>query len=210
MKRILIIFSFILISTSLMAQNSKPETLIVIHTKFGDMTAVLYNDTPLHRDNFIKLIKEGWFNGSPFHRVIKNFMIQGGSNKDGRQDPGYTIPAEIRADHFHKRGALAAARMGDNVNPEKRSSGSQFYIVQGERATPAYLDAVSKHTGHVFTPEERKVYETIGGTPHLDGGYTVFGELVEGFDVLDKIAAVKTDSHDKPIEPVTMTISILE
>lgn len=193
-----------------MAQDTKPETLIVIHTKFGDMTAVLYNDTPLHRDNFIKLIKEGWFNGSKFHRVIKNFMIQGGANKDGRQDPGYTIPAEIRPNHFHKKGALAAARMGDQVNPEKRSSGSQFYIVQGERVAPAYLDAVSKHTGHVFTAEQKQVYETLGGTPHLDGGYTVFGELVDGFDVLDKIASVKTYSHDDPIEPVTMTISIAE
>lgn len=192
-----------------MAQNKKPETLIVIHTKFGDMTAVLYNDTPIYRDNFIKLIKEGWFNGSTFHRVIKGFMIQGGANKDGRVDPGYTLPAEILPNHFHKEGALAAARMPDNVNPQKRSSGSQFYIVQGERCSAAYLNALTARTGHVFTPEERKVYETIGGAPHLDGGYTVFGELVEGFDVLDKIASVKTDSNNKPLQPVTMTISIL-
>ncbi len=193
-----------------MAQTNKSETVIVIHTKFGDMMAVLYNDTPKYRDNFIKLIKEGWFNGSPFHRVIKGFMIQGGGNKDGRTDPGYTLPAEIRPNHFHKKGALAAARMGDNVNPEKRSSGSQFYIVQGQVVDDQYLDAVTASTGHVFTKEERETYKTIGGTPHLDGGYTVFGELLSGFDVLDKIASVKTDARDKPLEPITMTIDILE
>ncbi len=193
-----------------MAQTTKPETLIVIHTKFGDITAKLYNDTPKHRDNFIKLVKEGWYEGSPFHRVIKNFMIQGGSNKDGRTDPGYTIEAEIRPNHFHKKGALAAARMGDNVNPEKRSSGSQFYIVQGEVVTDQYLDRVEAVTGHKFTKEERQVYKTIGGTPHLDGGYTVFGEVLDGFDVIDKIASVKTGPGDKPLEPVTMSIEILE
>ncbi len=198
------------LSLTLMAQTEKPETVVVIHTKFGDMMAVLYNDTPKHRDNFIKLIQEGWYNGSTFHRVIKNFMIQGGGNKDGRVDPGYTLPAEIRPNHFHKKGALAAAREGDDVNPEKRSSGSQFYIVQGQVVTDAYLDAVSARTGHVFTPEERETYKTIGGAPHLDGGYTVFGELLSGFDVLDKIASVKTDAHNKPLVPVTMTMDILE
>ena len=209
MKKFVFII-LIFFSISVMAQTKQPETLIVIHTKFGDITAVLFNDTPKHRDNFIKLIKEGWFNDSPFHRVIKGFMIQGGGNKDGRQDPGYTIPAEIRPNHFHQKGALAAARMGDQVNPEKRSSGSQFYIVQGERVNDAYLDTVSAHTGHQFTEEQREVYKTIGGTPHLDGGYTVFGQVVDGFDVIDKIADVKTNAQDKPLEPVTMTIDILE
>ncbi len=209
MKKLFFIIG-LLYGTTLMAQTNKPETLVVIHTKFGDMMAVLYNDTPKHRDNFIKLVKEGWYNGSTFHRVIKGFMIQGGGNKDGRTDPGYTIPAEIRPNHFHKKGALAAARMGDNVNPEKRSSGSQFYIVQGQVADDAYLDAVSARTGHVFTKEERETYKTIGGAPHLDGGYTVFGELLSGFDVLDKIASVKTDARNKPLEPVTMTIDILD
>ena len=117
MKKLIFIFG-ILISFSIMAQNKKPETLVVIHTDYGDMTFKLYNDTPKHRDNFIKLVKEGWYNGSPFHRIIKNFMIQGGSNKDGRQDPGYTIEAEILPNHLHKKGALAAARMGDRVNPQ--------------------------------------------------------------------------------------------
>jgi peptidyl-prolyl cis-trans isomerase B (cyclophilin B) len=137
-------------------------------------------------------------------------MIQGGGNKDGRNDPGYTIPAEILPNHFHKKGALAAARMGDQVNPQKASSGSQFYIVEGQKVDDKYLDAVSSHTGHVFTTEERETYKTIGGTPHLDGGYTVFGEVVDGFDVVDKIASVKTNGQDKPIDPVTMTITILE
>ncbi len=209
MKKLLLILSLI-ISISVMAQNKKPETLVVIHTRLGDITAKLYNDTPKHRDNFIKLIKEGWYNGSPFHRVIKNFMIQGGGNKDGRQDPGYTIEAEIRPNHFHKKGALAAARMGDEVNPEKRSSGSQFYIVEGQVVNENFLSQVTARTGHKFTKEEKEVYTTLGGTPHLDGGYTVFGEVLTGFDVLEKIASVQTDRHDRPIDPVTMTIEMLE
>jgi len=209
MKKVLLILGLIL-SIQLISQTTTPEKLIVIHTPYGDITAVLYNDTPLHRDNFIKLIQQGWYDGSPFHRVINGFMIQGGSNKDGRTDPGYTIPAEILPNHFHKKGALAAARMGDNVNPEKRSSGSQFYIVQGQKVTDQYLNAVSAKTGHIFTAEERKVYETIGGTPHLDGGYTVFGEVVDGFGVIDKIAAVKTGPGDKPVKEIDMTIDILE
>ncbi len=208
-KNVLLVLGLIF-SIQIMAQTSKPETLVVIHTKFGDMTAKLYNDTPKHRDNFIKLIKEGWYNDSPFHRVIKDFMIQGGQNKNGRLDPGYTIDAEILPNHFHKKGALAAARMGDQVNPQKKSSGSQFYIVQGQKANAQYLNMVTARTGHQFTEEQKKVYETVGGTPHLDGGYTVFGELLSGFDVLDKIAAVKTGRGDVPLEPVTMTIEILE
>ncbi len=193
-----------------MSQTTKPETLVIIHTTMGDITAKLYNDTPLHRDNFIKLIKEGWYTDSPFHRVINGFMIQGGHNKDGRVDPGYTIPAEIRPNHFHKKGALAAARMGDQVNPEKRSSGCQFYIVQGQKVQASYLDAVTAKTGHEYTPEQKKIYETQGGTPHLDGGYTVFGEVLDGFDVIDKIAAVQTGRGDVPVTPVTMTIEVLE
>jgi peptidyl-prolyl cis-trans isomerase B (cyclophilin B) len=210
MKYLFFIVGLLMCSSVSAQKREKPETLVVIHTRFGDMMAVLYNDTPKTTANFIKLVKKGWYNGSTFHRVIKNFMIQGGSNKDGRSDPGYTLPAEIRPNHFHKKGALAMAREGDDVNPEKRSDGSQFYIVQGKVVTDQYLDAVSARTGHVFTKEEREVYKTIGGTPHLDGGYTVFGELLSGFDVLDKIASVKTDAHDKPLVPVTMTIKVLD
>ncbi len=208
-KNVLLVLGLIF-SIQIMAQTEKPETLVVIHTKFGDMTAKLYNDTPKHRDNFIKLIKEGWYNDSPFHRVIKDFMIQGGQNKDGRLDPGYTIDAEILPNHFHKKGALAAARMGDQVNPQKKSSGSQFYIVQGQKVDDNYLNMVTTRTGHTFTEEQKEAYKTMGGTPHLDGGYTVFGELLSGFDVLDKIAAVQTGRGDVPVEPVTMTIEILE
>ena len=192
-----------------MAQDNK-ETLIVIKTRFGDMTAMLYNDTPQHRDNFIKLITEGWYEGSPFHRVITGFMIQGGGNADGRVDPGYTIEAEILPGHFHKRGALSAARMGDQVNPERRSSGCQFYVVQGSVLTNETLNSYEGRMGKKFSPEQREAYTTTGGTPHLDGEYTVFGEVITGFEVIDKIAAVKTDRTDKPEEPVIMSVEILE
>jgi peptidyl-prolyl cis-trans isomerase B (cyclophilin B) len=209
MKNILLIIS-VLVGLNIMAQDSKPETLVVIHTTYGDITAKLYNDTPKHRDNFIKLVKEGWYDGSPFHRVIKDFMIQGGSNKDGSTDPGYRIDAEILPNHFHKKGALAAARMGDQVNPKKESSGSQFYIVEGQVVPSYYLDQISAKTDHIFTEEQRQVYGTLGGTPHLDGGYTVFGEVIMGIEVVDAIGAVQTGRGDKPVEPVTMTIEILD
>jgi peptidyl-prolyl cis-trans isomerase B (cyclophilin B) len=190
--------------------NPKSETLVLIKTSYGDITAKLYNDTPKHRDNFIKNIKEGWYNDSPFHRIIKNFMIQGGGNKDGRQDPGYTIPAEILPNHLHKKGALAAARTGDQVNPQKASSGCQFYIVQGAVLTNETLNSYEQRSNTKYSEEQRKAYTTVGGTPWLDGGYTVFGEVVSGFDVIDKIASVPTAPGDKPVNPVTMKIEILE
>ena len=194
----------------MMAQTQKPETLVVIHTTMGDITAKLYNDTPQHRDNFIKLVNQGWYEGSPFHRVISQFMIQGGGNADGRQDPGYTVPAEFTSNHVHKKGALSAARMGDQVNPKKASSGSQFYIVQGQVVPPAYLNRFASQSGIQYTQEQVDTYSTLGGTPHLDGGYTVFGEVVDGMGVIDKSAAVKTGPGDVPVTPVTMTIEILE
>ena len=190
--------------------NSKTETLVLIKTSYGDITAKLYNDTPKHRDNFIKLIKEGWYEDSPFHRIINGFMIQGGGNKDGRQDPGYTVDAEFIPGHFHKKGALAAARMGDQVNPTKASSGCLFYIVQGNVLTNEILDSYEKRSNVKYSPEQRQAYTTVGGTPWLDGGYTVFGEVISGFDVINKIAAVPTGAGDKPVNPVTMKIEILD
>lgn len=169
----------LILSVQLVAQTEKPETIAVIQTTLGDITVKLYNDTPLHRDNFIKLVNEGWYEDSPFHRVINNFMIQGGHNKDGVKDPGYTIDAEILPNHTHKKGVLAAARLGDKHNPERKSSGCQFYIVQNQR-----------------------------GTPHLDGAYTVFGEVIMGLDVVDKIAAVQTGRGDVPVDLITMKIKI--
>ncbi|MBE6336161.1 MAG: peptidylprolyl isomerase [Lentimicrobiaceae bacterium] len=207
MKKLCLIIC-ILLGMTMQAQEK--ETLVLIKTTMGDIKVKLYNDTPLHRDNFIKLINEGWYNNSPFHRVIKNFMIQGGHNQDGTVDPGYRIPAEFRSNHFHKKGALAAARQGDQVNPEKASSGCQFYIVQGQVLTEAHIQMYQQRYGMTFTPEQIETYTTIGGTPHLDGEYTIFGEVVEGLDVVDKIAAVKTAAMDVPVEPVTMTIEILK
>lgn len=205
-----ILFALILgIGLSATAQN-KAETLVLIKTSYGNITAKLYNDTPKHRDNFIKLVKQGWYNDSPFHRVINNFMIQGGGNKDGRTDPGYTVEAEFRPQHYHKKGALAAARMGDQVNPERRSSGSQFYIVHGQKFNEQTFGAAAQRSGVNYTDEQKKVYATQGGTPHLDGAYTVFGEVIDGFDVIDKIAAVQTAKGDKPVNAVTMKIEILE
>ncbi|MBQ5689488.1 MAG: peptidylprolyl isomerase, partial [Bacteroidales bacterium] len=191
-------------------QAQEKETLVLIKTTKGNITVKLYNDTPLHRDNFIKLINEGWYNNSPFHRVINNFMIQGGHNQDGSVDPGYTIPAEFRANHFHKKGALAAARQGDQVNPQRASSGCQFYIVQGQVLTEAHIEMYKQRYGLTFTPEQVEAYTTVGGTPHLDGQYTVFGEVVEGLEIVDAIAKVKTGYMDVPVEPVVMSIEILK
>jgi peptidyl-prolyl cis-trans isomerase B (cyclophilin B) len=199
------IFTFLI---NLSGFTQEKMTKFIIHTDYGDIKGVLFNDTPQHRDNFIKLVKEGWYKNSFFHRVISNFMIQGGQNADGRVDPGYTVPAEILPNHFHKKGALAAARMGDNVNPKKASSGSQFYLVQGQVYNDATLDNMEQRTGVKYTAEQREAYKTVGGTPHLDGAYTVFGQVADGFDVIDKIAAVKTAAGDRPVQEVKMTIEI--
>lgn len=207
MKKICLIICILIGMTT---QAQEKETMVLIKTTQGDITVKLYNDTPLHRDNFIKLINEGWYNNSPFHRVINNFMIQGGQNADGTVDPGYTIPAEFRANHIHKKGALAAARQGDQVNPKKASSGCQFYIVQGQVLTDQHIQMYQQRMGKTFTPEQIEAYKTVGGTPHLDGEYTVFGEVVEGLDVVDKIAKVPTGYMDVPVEPVLMSIEIIK
>ena len=207
-KMILAVLILAGLSCSAQKQQEK-ETVVVIKTSMGTIKAKLYNDTPQHRDNFLKLIDQGWYNGSPFHRVINQFMIQGGQNKDGRLDPGYTVPAEIKDNHFHKKGALAAARKPDQVNPKKASSGSQFYIVQGQVFDDKKLELYEERLGKIFNASQRQAYKTVGGTPHLDGDYTVFGEVIEGLDVVDKIAAVKTGYMDVPVDPVTIkTITI--
>ena len=214
MKKLFLIALLLVGFAAQAQQKEEKETIVVIKTNYGTIKAKLYNDTPLHRDNFVKLVNQGWYNGSPFHRVIKNFMIQGGGKSDGTQDPGYTIPAEIKNNHIHKRGALCAARKGDQVNPKKESSGSQFYIVQGQVFDDKVLDMYEERLGSVFSAKQRQTYKTVGGTPHLDGEYTVFGEVIEGLDVVEKISKVQTGydpmtrQPDYPVEPVTMTISI--
>ena len=203
--------AWVLVGLTCQAQKAmEKETVVVIKTSMGTIKAKLYNDTPKHRDNFIKLVNEGWYNGSPFHRVIKDFMIQGGQNQDGRLDPGYRVPAEIKDNHFHKKGALAAARQPDQVNPQKASSGSQFYIVQGKVYDDRTLDMFESRMGKVFNARQRQAYKTVGGTPHLDGDYTVFGEVIEGLDIVDKIAAVKTGYMDVPVEAVTIISVTIE
>ena len=175
------------------------------------MVIALFNETPLHRDNFLKLVGTHAYDSLLFHRVIKNFMIQAGDPNSRHAKPnqmlgdgtlGYTIPAEFRKELFHRKGALCAARQGDNVNPRKESSASQFYIVQGQVWDEATLDMMEKRLGKVFTPDQRKVYMTEGGTPHLDGDYTVFGQVVEGMDVVDKIAAAQTGRADRPVKDI--------
>lgn len=209
MKKILVVIAIsVMIGSQLIAQEK--TTRFVIHTDYGDMKGYLYNNTPQHRDNFVKLVKEGWYNGSIFHRVIQNFMIQGGQNESGNMDPGYTVPAEFVPSHFHKKGALAAARQGDQVNPKKESSGSQFYIVQGMIYNEPTLNNMEQQNGKVLSEEQKKAYTTVGGTPHLDGAYTVFGQIADGYDVIEKIAAVKTKPGDRPVQDVKMTIEIVK
>lgn len=206
-----------IINVSCLAQNK--QTKILLSTSYGDIKMVLYNETPKHRDNFIKLVKEEFFNGTLFHRVIKDFMIQGGDPESkmakagqmlGNGGPGYTIPAEINTKFIHKKGALSAARQGDGVNPKKESSGSQFYIVQGKKATKAELDGIGKRNGITYTADQIKTYETDGGTAFLDMNYTVFGEVIEGFDVIDKIANVTKGRGDRPVEDIKMTMKIVK
>lgn len=237
MKHLLILMAA-MVALTVSAKKPKGTTVEMLTTK-GKIVLCLYDDTPLHRDNFIRLADSGYYDGLLFHRVIKDFMIQGGDpdSRDatagahlGEGGPGYEIPAEIFAPatspentsansqngdnpqrtllHFHKQGALAAARTGDEVNPERKSSGSQFYIVWGKTYTDAELDKLDAYlrrtsNGAVsLTPEMRKYYRTYGGTPHLDGSYTVFGEVVKGLNVVDAIQNVKTGDGDRPVEDV--------
>lgn len=253
-------------------EHNSPEhdgnIIVRIETEYGNIDIKLYNETPIHRDNFVNLVKDGFYDDLLFHRVINNFMIQGGDPQSlnaepgtalGSGGPGYTVPAEISDNIFHKKGALAAARLGDNVNPDKESSGSQFYIVHGavlsevelnemesernyrkkqsfaaklyrelereylnreqepdyEEITERIREIADEHFKNDnnlfnFSEEQVKVYTTTGGAPHLDGSYTVFGETIEGFDVIDSIAAVKTNNAARPLKDITMNIIILK
>ncbi len=266
---LLIVFTVIYAFTN---TTNNSDSIVVIGTKYGNIKVKLYNETPLHKTNFLKLVSQNYFDDLLFHRVIKEFMIQGGDPDSknaqsgailGNGGPGYTIPAEFVPGLIHKKGALAAARESDQVNPKKESSGSQFYIVQGRVFTNQELDIyeskmnqnlknqimgkilmapeneklrlrldsvkkigtqdalmnfikelepeaekeMAKQGGlYKFSPEQRKIYTTIGGTPHLDGSYTVFGEVIEGMNVVDSIAAQKTDKNDRPLVDIKMKI----
>jgi cyclophilin family peptidyl-prolyl cis-trans isomerase len=274
MKNILIILALVsgLFIHNLYGQETRKKVKVI--TKYGDIIIELYNETPQHRDNFIKLAKEGFYDDLLFHRVINEFMVQGGDpeSKDaeegarlGNGGPGYQIPAEFVEGIIHKKGALAAAREGDQVNPEKKSSGSQFYIVQGkvynnqvlqqmetkfeqrqimqlmnayfqdpanaetlnkvktlqqeekfDEVNALYLEvqnivkASPEYKPFKFTDQQIKAYTTVGGTPHLDGAYTVFGQVVEGLKVIDAIAVQQTDKNDRPIEDIKMKIEVVE
>ncbi|HCQ29796.1 MAG TPA: peptidylprolyl isomerase [Flavobacteriales bacterium] len=280
-KAILLLLNVVLVLTVAYGQKKKKSKkektyYAVIETKYGNIKVKLYNETPLHRDNFIKLVKEGFYDSLLFHRVINQFMIQGGDPDSknakpgellGNGGPGYTIPAEFNKNIIHKKGSLAAAREPDNVNPQKASSGSQFYIVQGRKMTKQEIESILQRKNKIafekglmeffvapensnykkryeelvasqnqeelkllfdevkpliimklkeegkwyeYTPEQYEIYETIGGTPHLDMDYTIFGEVVEGLDVVDKIAAVQTDKNNRPVEDIVMTIKLVK
>lgn len=202
-----------------MAEGIRKKDLskdILLQTTLGDIRLRLYPETPLHQYNFIRLVKSGFYDSVQFHRVIQHFMIQAGDPNSrraaknealGNGDQPYTIPAEFRPQYFHRKGVLAEARLGDAENPLKASSGAQFYIVQGKKFTDAALDSVETYRlhGRKIPAEQREVYKTIGGAPHLDQGYTIFGEVISGLDVVDAIAAVKTTGNsggDRPLEPV--------
>lgn len=220
---LLVFFSFFFCAFAQNVDKQKKSSdevyYVKIETTYGNMVVKLYNETPKHRDNFLKLVNDGTYNGLLFHRVIKDFMIQGGDPNSrnaqkgqmlGDGELGYTLPAEFVPSLYHKKGALAAARQSDMVNPKKESSSCQFYIVQGNKWDANRLAMVEQRMGKTFTAEQAEVYATLGGTPFLDGDYTVFGEVVEGMEVIDKIAAVQTDVNDRPQEDVKMKMTVLK
>lgn len=227
MKKFSFLAIFLLTAVSVFSQriaNQAKEresgVRVEMRTTMGNITLLLYNDTPRHRDNFIKLVNENVYEGLLFHRVIDRFMIQAGDPKSKDAKPGtmlgdgtlgYTVPAEFLPSHFHKRGALCAARQGDQVNPRKESSSCQFYIAQGQVWSEADLNMMEQRFGKKFSPEQRKAYTTVGGTPHLDGDYTVFGEVLKGMEVVDKIAAAPRDKFDRPLEDIRIiSVKILK
>tara|TARA_R110000868_G_scaffold235273_6_gene489073 strand:- start:13262 stop:14155 length:894 start_codon:yes stop_codon:yes gene_type:complete len=276
MKNLLILF-FLATTISSCNKNeettTKPETdeIAIIDTDFGEMYVVLYDETPLHKANFLKLAKEGFYDSTTFHRIIEGFMIQGGDPNskdeipfnDGQGGPGYTINAEFNSKFYHKKGALSAARLGDQQNPERKSSGSQFYIVHGQPVESLQLDqilgkinntekqnlireyvqapqnkalltslqenqaagrmdsvqaiidriepiATKGFSPRIYTQEQRETYATLGGTPFLDGNYTVFGEVIKGLAIVDSIAIQQTGAADRPVESIIMTVRVEE
>ena len=221
------ILAVALVGAMMLAGFRQKETHVVMETTMGTIELKLYDETPLHRDNFIQLVKENAFDSLLFHRVIQDFMIQGGDPDSKYAAPGavlgdgdrpYTLPAEFRLEQgiYHRRGVIASAREGDDVNPEQRSSAMQFYIVWGRIFDDAGLDKIQERLdqrtgGSVrLTPEMREVYKTVGGTPHLDGQYTVWGEVVDGLDVVDAIQRVPTDANDRPLEDVRILRTYLK
>lgn len=231
---ILFCFTITLIGCSGLFNLSKKnnDKVVLITTSMGTIVVDLYDETPLHKANFLKLAESGFYDSLLFHRVINGFMIQGGDPQSkgaaegvqlGNGGPGYTIPAEFVDSLFHKKGALAAARMGDNVNPEKASSGSQFYIVQGKTYTKEQLLSMEKtirknnalynlggREDFTFSEKQIEDYTTIGGTPFLDGSYTVFGEVIYGLDVIERIALVDKDSFDRPVTDILMKMEVID
>lgn len=215
MKKLLVL---ILLLTTLGSIAKPKHSYVRIKTSKGECVVMLYNQTPKHRDNFLKLAKEGFYNGTLFHRVIKEFMIQGGdpdskkavlAQQLGSGDLGYHVDAEFRDSLFHKKGVLAAARDG---NPEKASSASQFYLVVGKTFTDEELDKtrMNRMNGRFIPESQRAIYKTLGGTPHLDGNYTVYGEIVQGLAMVDAIVSVATSPTDRPLENISMEVSILK
>lgn len=195
------------------------DCLVRIETPYGDMLVQLHHATPDHQANFLKLAEEGFYDSLLFHRVIQGFMIQGGdpnsrgagpNERLGSGGPGYTLPAEMVDTLVHVKGALAAARTGDQVNPERRSSGSQFYIVQGRPTTKAALETIAARGGFTYAPAQQELYQELGGTPFLDQNYTVFGQVIKGLEVIDKIAAQPVGAADRPREAVPMKISVVD
>lgn len=216
MKKSLFIISFLLVTTAAFAQRkSKKDYLVTLKTTYGTMHMVLFDDTPLHKANFIKLVEKKFYDSLLFHRVIEGFMIQGGDPESRKAKPGdmlgggggnlERIPYEFKSNHVHKKGALAAARDG---NPEKKSSACQFYIVQGKKLSDEELTIVASRNKMDYTNDQRADYIGIGGTPRLDNGYTVFGEVIDNLDVIDTIAKQPRDEANRPQKDVKMAMSI--
>lgn len=216
MKRLKFLMAAFFMSMIVLSAHAQEPIRIKIITDSGTMVVKLYDSTPLHRDNFVKLVKQGFYDSLLFHRVIQGFMIQGGDPQSKNAPSGMPlgmgggdmqrIPAEFKSNLIHKRGALAAARDG---NPQKASSACQFYLVQGRRYTDSELASFEQQSGRKYTPEQREIYKSLGGTPMLDMGYTVFGEVEVGMEVIDKIASVPKAPGDRPIGDVHMRMEII-